>query len=113
MKQAKDPLALRASLVAFLILAHHGKVRVMPSPWDDEHSNDWNGVKPGDRIAEVVLPGDWRLWSDPAALDLGLFFPAPDRPGWQGRVASLLDFYGPFYLAYVEALVRVADWRAS
>ena len=26
---------------------------------------------------------------------------------------GLLDRYGPFTLAYLEALVRISDWRAS
>ena len=26
---------------------------------------------------------------------------------------GLLDRYGPFVLAYLEALVRISDWRAS
>jgi CRISPR-associated endonuclease/helicase Cas3 len=32
---------------------------------------------------------------------------------WTGTVAGLLDRYGPFTLAYLETVVRVADWRAS
>jgi CRISPR-associated endonuclease/helicase Cas3 len=28
-------------------------------------------------------------------------------------VLGLRDRYGPFVLAYLETLVRVADWRAS
>ena len=32
----------------------------------------------------------------------------------RGRAAhGLLDRYGPFVLAYLETVVRVADWRAS
>lgn len=104
---------LRISLIAYLIIAHHGKVRCMPAPWDDERSDDWNGVRPGDRIATVQLPQTSLQWTTQEALDLSLLLPAPGRLGWQGRVAELLDHYGPFYLSYLEALVRVADWRAS
>lgn len=32
---------------------------------------------------------------------------------WSERVARLRDRLGPFRLAYLETLVRVADWRAS
>jgi CRISPR-associated endonuclease/helicase Cas3 len=104
---------LTTSLTAYLILAHHGKVRCMPAPWDEERSNDWNGVRPGDRIVPFQIPQTSLQWTSQGALDLSWFLSAPGRPGWQGRVALLLEHYGPFYLAYLEALVRVADWRAS
>jgi CRISPR-associated endonuclease/helicase Cas3 len=32
---------------------------------------------------------------------------------WGERVAALLARFGPFSLAYLESLLRVADWRAS
>jgi len=34
-------------------------------------------------------------------------------PSWTARTQQLLDTYGPFRLAWLEALVRIADWRAS
>jgi CRISPR-associated endonuclease/helicase Cas3 len=37
------------------------------------------------------------------------------RPSWAARALELLerDDLGPFRLAYLEALLRIADWRAS
>jgi len=32
---------------------------------------------------------------------------------WATRTRGLLERYGPFRLAFLEALVRIADWRAS
>ena len=32
---------------------------------------------------------------------------------WTRTVLALLDRYGPFVLAYLETVVRIADWRAS
>jgi CRISPR-associated endonuclease/helicase Cas3 len=32
---------------------------------------------------------------------------------WSRTVDGLLGRYGPFRLAYLETVVRVADWRAS
>jgi CRISPR-associated endonuclease/helicase Cas3 len=32
---------------------------------------------------------------------------------WTATVDGLLARYGPFLLAYLETLVRMADWRAS
>jgi CRISPR-associated endonuclease/helicase Cas3 len=45
-------------------------------------------------------------------VDLDQFHPDGER-SWTGTVRSLLDRYGPFTLAYLETVVRVADWRAS
>jgi CRISPR-associated endonuclease/helicase Cas3 len=101
-KHADDDLA------AFLILAHHGKVRLLPEPWDDDPV-DLCGVRDDDAIAAAALPGA----SEPMALDLKIVLPSRAHRGWQGRVRRLLDQHGPFLLAYLEGLVRVADWRAS
>ena len=35
------------------------------------------------------------------------------RGAWQRTVRRLLARYGPCTLAYLETIVRVADWRAS
>ncbi len=45
-------------------------------------------------------------------VDLDQFRAGGDRP-WTQTVHGLLDRYGPFVLAYMEALVRISDWRAS
>ncbi|MGC8730915.1 MAG: type I-G CRISPR-associated helicase/endonuclease Cas3g [Halothiobacillaceae bacterium] len=97
-------------LAAFLILAHHGKVRLLPEAWNDEDFEDLCGVREGDRIPRVALPGGT---ADPLVLDPKILLPSPAGPGWQGRVHRLLQRYGPFLLAYLEGLVRMADWRAS
>ncbi|MBI4524497.1 MAG: DEAD/DEAH box helicase [Deltaproteobacteria bacterium] len=97
-------------LAAFLILAHHGKVRLLPSAWNDEDPSDLCGVRDGDRIAAIALPdGGGR----PVMLDLKKILSSREQRSWQGRVGRLLNNHGPFLLAYLEGLVRVADWRAS
>jgi len=97
-------------LAAFLVLAHHGKVRLMPTAWDEEDPEDLCGVYRGDRIPSVALPcgGNSGLVLDPEVL-----LPCRNGPGWQGRIQRLLKDHGPFLLAYLEGLVRVADWRAG
>lgn len=45
-------------------------------------------------------------------VDLDQFRPGVDR-SWTKTVLGLVDRYGPFTLAYLETVVRVADWRAS
>ena len=34
-------------------------------------------------------------------------------PSWTERSLKLLGEHGPFLLAWLETLVRLADWRAS
>jgi CRISPR-associated endonuclease/helicase Cas3 len=102
-KHADDDLA------AFLILAHHGKVRLLPEAWDDDDPSDLCGVRDGDTIPAVALP----VGSEPIVLDSKTVLPSRQHRGWQGRVRQLLEKHGPFLVAYLEGLVRVADWRAS
>jgi CRISPR-associated endonuclease/helicase Cas3 len=96
-------------LAAFLILAHHGKVRLLPDAWDDDDPVDLCGVRDGDAIPAAALPAG----SGPIVLDSKTVLPSREHRGWQGRARRLLDEHGPFLVAYLEGLVRVADWRAS
>jgi CRISPR-associated endonuclease/helicase Cas3 len=47
--------------------------------------------------------------------DVGLGFGHGPTPSYTARVLDLLDRteVGPFRLAWLEMLVRLADWRAS
>ena len=48
-------------------------------------------------------------------MELGLCAEPPfaDLPSWAERILHLRDTLGPFRLAYLEAVVRAADMRAS
>lgn len=97
-------------LVAYLIIAHHSLVRVLPSSWE-KSAADANGVRLGDRVPKIVLPdGGGNAFVE---LEPERFLSSPSAPSWQGRVVRQFDRFGPFGLAYLEALVQVADWRAS
>lgn len=96
-------------LAAFLILAHHGKVRLLPEAWDDDDPVDLCGVREEDAIPQEALPER----SGRLVLDLKAVLPSREHRGWQGRVRRLLEKHGPFLVAYLEGVVRVADWRAS
>jgi CRISPR-associated endonuclease/helicase Cas3 len=108
-------------LVAYLVCTHHGKVRCTwaSTPLDQENGlTSAFGVLDGDELPELELAtrdGGYamlpalKLSLEPAEMGLG------ERYGksWTDRVARLRAKYGPFTLAYLEALFRVADWRAS
>jgi CRISPR-associated endonuclease/helicase Cas3 len=107
-----------ASLAAYLIAAHHGKVRMrlralpkeVPAP---EEGLFARGVHHGDallalRMGEIHLP-ETRLDLD--IMQLG--DSARCGASWSTRTQRLLEEHGPFRLAWLEALLRIADWRAS
>ncbi|MDI2125519.1 type I-G CRISPR-associated helicase/endonuclease Cas3g [Yinghuangia seranimata] len=97
-------------LVAYLVAAHHGQVRVSVRPETDEDELTLLGVRNGDHTPPVTITtGD----HFPAqSLDTEAF-----RQGgsWTPQTLALRDRddLGPFRLAYLESLVRVADWRSS
>ncbi|MCX7664445.1 MAG: CRISPR-associated helicase Cas3' [Gemmataceae bacterium] len=110
-------------LVAYLVASHHGKVRVAlhAAPKDqDYHDQDGRGlpirgIREGDRLPSVVLVlGEPPVPEVPLTLapaNLGLSF----RTGksWRERCLGLQELHGPAALAFLEAILRAADIRAS
>ena len=111
------------NLIAYLIAAHHGKVRfsIRALPGETEPKEEdaveffarglWHGDRvPGKPTDEIVI-GDLRV---PAtALDLSLM--RLGNGSWLERMIGLLESpeLGPFRLGYLETLLRSADMRAS
>lgn len=98
-----------SDLVRYLVLAHHGKLRVQVRDPDQLSSRVLLGLEDG-----AVSPVPPLLGQPETTLtvDLTPFSFGGDR-SWTRTALSLRDRYGPFVLAYLETLVRVADWRAS
>jgi len=121
-------LALDAAsfdLVAYLVAAHHGKVRLalhagphdqdFRLPASDTRGLPIRGVREGD-----ILPPT-RLSPDESALPATTLTLAPAAMGlsprtgrsWRERTLDLQRRYGPAALALLEALLIAADRRAS
>jgi CRISPR-associated endonuclease/helicase Cas3 len=114
--------AAEFDLLAYLVLSHHGKVRVAlhAGPKDqeyvarDELGLPIRGVREGDVLPAISLDSEhslpeFMLTLAPAELGLSHL----TGRSWRDRTTSLLRLYGPGALAYLEALLIAADRRAS
>ncbi|MFL6227344.1 MAG: CRISPR-associated helicase Cas3' [Pyrinomonadaceae bacterium] len=109
-----------SDLCAYLAAAHHGKVRLSIRAMPGEKKPDKpdikfaRGVHDGDTLPTTLL-GDG-VTTEPVRLDLEpmlLGSLTPDRHSWLDLAINLREQFGVFRLAYLEALVRAADVRAS
>ena len=106
-----------ADLIAYLVLAHHGKVRMslraMPNePPSADGTRFARGVHEGDSLPALEFDGESSVATTLklALMEIGL---GEQGPSWSERALRLLDEFGPFRLSWLETLVRLADWRAS
>ena len=107
-----------ANLIAYLIAAHHGKVRMslhaLPQETEAPDGRLFaRGVWDGDRLPVVQFADGESVPEVELKLDLMQLGDGPQGPSWSTRTQRLLKALGPFQLAWCEALVRIADWRAS
>ncbi|MEX1027448.1 MAG: CRISPR-associated helicase/endonuclease Cas3, partial [Candidatus Paceibacterota bacterium] len=101
--------------------AHHGKVRLSIRSMPNENRPPGadrlfaRGIWDGDELPRIEIGNVERDVSEPLRLSLDLMQLGQQngRPSWLGRTLALRDRFGPFRLAYLETLVRVADWRGS
>lgn len=121
-RQVLECTAAEFDLLAYLVLSHHGKVRVAlhAGPKDQEYvaADDRGlpirGVREGDALPAISLDGVSELPAlslslAPAALGLS---PITGR-SWRDRTEDLLRTHGPGALAFLEAILIAADRRAS
>jgi len=98
-------------LVIYLTLAHHGKVCLTVRARPDEQVNTVLGVVHESTTVDTTLPVVGTLAARPVSLQAIRF----GRGSLTSRALRLRDRedLGPFRLAFCEAVVRSADWRAS
>lgn len=108
-------------LVVYLVGAHHGRVRLgirsLPDerpPRDEPDRRVALGVWDCEKLAAVEIPRGQLPASqlDLSVMDLGS---RNGRASWTEMALRLRDRedLGPFRLGFLEALLRLADWRAS
>lgn len=113
-------------LLAYLVCAHHGKVRcaLHASPHDQDYPADDIKQMPIRGIIEEDVIPSIRVYDQegqlcrlpalslhlaPAHLGLSVRYGA----SWRERTLGLLKKHGPFALAWLETVIRAADVRAS
>jgi CRISPR-associated endonuclease/helicase Cas3 len=110
-------------LEAYLIAAHHGKVRtsLRARPGEPRGRKEGepvpvrfaHGVWEGDELPAQDLGGGTRFAGARLTLAVMEMGAVDGSAPWSDRVIGLLERYGPFRLAFYESLVRIADWRGS
>jgi CRISPR-associated endonuclease/helicase Cas3 len=102
----------RNDLVTYLIAAHHGKVRqsIRSLPGENEPGDRERlfarGIWNGDRIPDV--PGIMK-----SGVELDLSPMIMGKGSWLEMSIGLLEKWGPFKLAFMEALMKASDENVS
>ncbi|MDR1999721.1 MAG: CRISPR-associated helicase Cas3' [Frankiaceae bacterium] len=105
--EAHDP-----DLVRYLVLAHHGKLRVQLRDPKPANADMFLGFR---KDAQSDIPS---VLEQPSTILQTPFNwltmqQSDGAPLWPDVVAGLIERHNVFRLAYLEMLVRIADWRSS
>lgn len=102
-----------ADLVIYLVGAHHGRLRLGIRSLAGEPERQILGLRFGEDIREADLGDGLIARTTRVNLDFCRLGGDGERQSWSARATDLLEEHGPFRLAWMEAVVRIADWRAS
>lgn len=98
MQRGEEPL------VSYLLMAHHGKIRMRLQPFPWARDGPLHGVEVGDLLPAVEGVSEALVLRYP---------PVGMGKGWAPLCLRLVQQHGPFALAFLEAVIREADLRAS
>jgi len=109
-----------AFLLAYLIACHHGKVRmtIQPRPTETPPKDDANkryalGVWEGDEVPAIDLGTGVVTEAHTLSLACMEMGGTVEALSWTEQAIALLEEFGPFKLAFLESLIRIADWQVS
>jgi CRISPR-associated endonuclease/helicase Cas3 len=106
-------------LVTYLVASHHGKVRQsirsLPGEVAAQDGKLFaRGVHHGDQLPSVELGGETQTLPLTLSLDsMQLGLGNEGQRSWVDRMIRLRNTLGCFHLAWLEAILRAADQRAS
>ena len=104
-----------SDLAAYLAAAHHGKVRLgirsMPGETEVDTVRAARGIRQDDCLPACELSTG--TFMPQVQLSLAVMEFGADGKSWTDRMLRLRDEIGPFRLAYLEMLLRMADEEAS
>jgi CRISPR-associated endonuclease/helicase Cas3 len=110
---------LSSLLAEYLIMMHHGRVRkvlrdeIPRFPQDAKDNDTVRGVADGSAIPAVIIDGKSLGCASLSTDCRRMGRDADGNESYTRGVLRLLEHYGPFRLAYFEAVFRAADVRAS
>lgn len=105
-------------LLAYLSACHHGKVRmtIQPRPTEKPPTGVERyalGVWEGDCFPAIDLGSGVKVEAQKLSLACMELGSGEHGESWTAQAIALLEEYGPFKLAFLETIIRLADWRGS
>ena len=104
-----------SDLSAYLVAAHHGKIRLgirsMPGETEEGRVRTARGIQEGDHLPACELATG--VLMPQVKLSLTVMEFGAEGGSWTDRMLRLRDNLGPFRLAYLEMMLRAADEKAT